>query len=258
MLVSDAIAYALRVAGVLGVGQTALPQDTADAATALKMMLAQWQRKRWLVYRLEEVSTLAVPGVGIYSIGPGVDADISYPKRPGSIEAAYLRQHTGSNPGSFPVDYPLARIGSREEWSAITLKSLKSWPSAFFYDPTMADGTLYVWPVPIQTFFTLHLAIPQDLATALTPDAEIDDFLPPETEEALVYNLAMRLQVMYGLPPNQSIGGAARAALNTMRQSNFALQPLQMPSGLRGSVRLKNPMGGFVETAASVGTTVLR
>jgi hypothetical protein len=256
VLVSDAVAYALRVAGVLGVGQVPLAQDLADATTALGMMLAQWQRKRWLVYRLAEVSTPAVPGQGIYGIGP--TGDIMYPSRPGSIEAAYLRQHTGPAPNSFPVDYPLARIGSREEWSQISLKSLQSWPSAFFYDPWLDDGQIHIWPIPIQDFFELYFVIPSDIQLSLAPDTELDDYLPQETAEALIYNLSMRLRLNYQLPPDPGLAAAARASLNTMRQTNYTPSHLGMPAGLRGSVRLKNPMAGFVETAASVGTAVLR
>jgi hypothetical protein len=257
MLVSDLVAYALRVAGVLGVGQVPLTQDTSDAETALGLMLEQWQRKRWLVFRLEEKNTPAIAGKGVYAIGPDPAGDLFVRRRPGSIEAAYLRQLTGSSPASLPVDYPLRRIGSREEWSQIALKRLGSWPSAFFYDPTVRDGTVYIWPVPMQEFFELYLVFPQDLRP-LALDVDLEDFLPPETEEALVYNLAMRLRLNYQLPPDPGLAAAARASLNTLRQTNFAMQPLGMPAGLMRGGRVKNPMGGFVETAISVGSGVLR
>jgi hypothetical protein len=258
MLVADTIAYALRVAGILGVGQVALPQDTDDATLALALMLAQWQRKRWLVYRLEDVSIKVNSGRGVYNIGPSADTTIFYPDRPGSIEAAYIRQLTGSSPASLPVDYPLARISSREEWSQISLKQLHSWPSSYFYDPSLPDGLIYIWPVPVQEYFELHFSIPQDLGASLHAEVEIDDWLPPETEEALVYNLAMRLRLNYQLPPDPGLAAAARASLNTLRQTNFAMQPLRMPAGLMRGGRWKNPYGGFVESAVSIGTSVLR
>jgi hypothetical protein len=285
MLAGDAIDYAMRISGVLSTGQVPLPQDAADALTALRMMLKQWQRKRWLVWRLQEITIPLVPHKGAYTIGPGggpitsntwdgteptwdsttttwdaapgATADAPYAYRPGSIEAAYLRQLTGPTPGSFPVDYYLARIDSREEWSQISLKFLNSWPSAFFYDPTIPDGTLYVWPIPIQNFFEVHVAVPQDLGTTLTRDTDLD-YLPQETEEALTYNLALRLRVNYQLPVDPALAAAARASLNTLRQANFAVQPLQMPAALGGAGRLKNPMGGFYpETAVGVPYTVV-
>ena len=70
MLVSDLIAYSQRASGLLGVGQVALPQDTADAQIALMLMLQQWRQKRWLVFRLDYVLFPLISGVGVYSVGP--------------------------------------------------------------------------------------------------------------------------------------------------------------------------------------------
>jgi hypothetical protein len=255
VLVSEATAYALRLAGVLGTGQVALAQYLADATTALGMMLAQWQRKRWLVFRLDEVSTYVTPGVPYYTIGPSGHMD--YPQRPGSIESGYLRQLTGPTAASFPVDYPLERISSREEWGRISLKSLRSWPSAFFYDPTLPDGVVYIWPIPMQNFFQLHFMIPVDIAVWLQPYIELDQFLPAETEEALISNLALRLRIMYQLPPDPALAAMARASLNTMRQANYTASRLGMPAGLGRGGRIKNPMGGFYnETAVGIPTQV--
>jgi hypothetical protein len=260
VLVSDAIAYALRISGVLGVGQVALPQDTADALTALALMMAQWQRKRWLVYRLDEHSTAAVPGKGIYTIGPDPTADIPFPERPGSIESAFLRQLSGTTtPNSFPVDFPLHRIASREEWGRVSLKFLRSWPSSFFYDPALPNGGIYIWPVPMQKLFDLYFMVPTDIRVSLLPDTDLDKYLPAETDEALVYNLAMRLRLNYQLPPDPGLAAAARATLNTLRQTNYTPSHLGMPAGLRGSVRLKNPLGGFYpEVSTGVPYSVLR
>jgi hypothetical protein len=258
MLVSDLISYSLRVAGVLGVGQVALAQDTGDAATALNNMLAQWQRKLWLVFRLDEVTCAVNSGQPVYSIGPDATADLNYPERPANIESAYVRQLIGtSGPGSLPVDFPLRRIDSREEWSRIALKNLRSWPAAFFYDASYPLGQFYIWPIPIQTFFELYLQIQQDVRVALLPTADLNDYLPTETEEAIVYNLAGRLKVMYGLPPNQDLNALARASLNTLRSTNFRIQKLRLPAALGRGGRFKNPMGGwYPETSVGIPYTV--
>src|SRR5206468_4519968 len=130
--------------------------------------------------------------------------DVFMPARPGSIEAAYLRQLTGSSPTSFPVDYPLCRIGSREEWSAVSLKTMGSWPSAFFYDPVIPNGQVFIWPIPIQVYFELHFMVPQDIRSIL-PTMDLDTLLPPEADEAIIYNLAMRLRLNYQLPPDPGL-----------------------------------------------------
>jgi hypothetical protein len=271
MLVSDAIAYALRVSGVLGVGQTALPQDTADAQTALKLMLQQWRQKRWLVFRLDwDIFPLTI-GKQSYTIGPDQpllpgppvpDFAIPGTYRPANIQSCYLRQEVGGAPNTAPIDFPMRILGSRQEYDRISLKSLQSWPAAIYYDPIVYQGLaiLYIWPIPVQHNFSLYIAWQQELdfVTGSGVSNDIEEFVPPETQEAIIYNLALRLMVNYKMPPDQGLAAAARASLNTMRQTNFALQPLGMPQSLRPGTRLKNPMGGFYpELAAGVSYPVL-
>ena len=265
MVVSDLVAYAQRVSGLLGVGQVALAQDTSDAQTALQLMLQQWRQKRWLVFRLDNVLFPLTPGKGDYTIGPAgaspaPDVVVNGNFRPANVQTCFLRQNTGSGPNSFPVDYPMRILESRAQYDQISLKTLLSWPSNIFYDPLIPNGTVKVWPVPMQPLFSLYVSFQQaiDLAAEVAASVDLDTYLPVETQEAIVYNLAGRLCVNYAVPMRPELAAMAKASLNTLRQTNFALQPLQMPSALRGSTRLKNPMGGFFpEVAAGVPFTVL-
>jgi hypothetical protein len=226
------------------------------------MMLQQWRQKRWLVFRLDWMLVPLVIGKQSYTVGPAAGTpDIVVPgsRRPANIQSCYLRQEVGGAPNTFPIDFPMRIIGSRQEYDRISLKSLQSWPASIYYDPATPNAILYVWPIPVQHNFSLYIAWQEDIQALLgSPAAEINDFVPSETEEALVYNLALRLMVNYKMPPDQGLASAARASLNTMRQTNFALQPLGMPQSLRPGTRLKNPLGGFVpETTASVAFPVL-
>jgi len=87
-LVSDLIGMALEQLGVGVGGQNSDPQGLASGVMHLNMMLAQWQRRRWLVPNLVD-SAVASNGMSIYRVGPGGDIDI--PVRPAQIEAAYAR-----------------------------------------------------------------------------------------------------------------------------------------------------------------------
>lgn len=246
--------YAMRISGVLGVGQTPLQQDTDDAEQALSLMVQQWQRLRWLAFRLESFGVRVTPFKGIYTIGWGGDFDVP---RPGAIESAFLRQTAGTTPDSFPIDFPLRKINSKEEWNAIPLKGLGSWPARWFYDPTIPLGTFYIWPVPIQHFFELHFSASQPIGM-LPHDQEVTHVLPPEAQEALVYNLAVKLRENYGMPERAGLLRQATSTLKTLRSLNFAMRPLRMPPALRQPVRWKNPMAGFYpETAAGVPFPVL-
>jgi hypothetical protein len=274
VIVSDIIALAQRASGILGVGQTALAQDTADAQNILMLMLMQWRQKRWLVFRLDFVNWPITMGVGIYTVGPSTTPGISPPPaapdvtvngnyRPANIQSAYLRLEAGLGQpsSSYPLDFPVQILRSRQEYDEIRLKALQSWPGCIYYDPTIPYGTLYIWPIPIQPNFSFYVAFQQaiDLSAEGSMSIDFDSVLPTETQMAIMYGLALELAVNYKLPPDQQLQAAARASINTLRMANFALRPLQMPAVLWGGTgRLKNPMGGFYpEVAAGVPYGVL-
>ena len=274
MLISDAVAYAMRVAGILGVGQTALAQDTADATTALSLLLQQWRQKRWLVYRLDWTIFPLMVGKQSYTVGPlptgsepAPDVQILGDYRPATIQSCFLRQNVGSGPNSYPIDFPMRILESREHYDRISLKFLQSWPAAIYFDPTIQNqglstaigtGTLYIWPIPVQNLFSLYIAWQYPIDSFVAANIDLESFVPPETQEAIIYNLALRLCVNYKLPPDPGVAAAAKAAVNTLRQTNFALAPMRMPQSLRPGTRLKNPMGGFYpEVSAGVAVTSL-
>lgn len=264
MIVGDLIAYAQRVSGILGVGQVALAQDTNDAQTALQIMLQQWRQKRWLVFRLDWETFPLVIGKQSYTVGPTVtpapDVVVYGESRPANIQSCFLRQNVGSGPNSYPIDFPMRILDSRQSYDRLSLKFLQSWPAAIYYDPTIPLATLYIWPIPVQQLFSLYIAWQYaiDVAGEQGLSVDTDDYLPVETTEAIVYNLALRLAVNYKLPPDPALAGAAKASLNVLRQTNFALQSLRMPQSLRPGTRLKNPMSGFYpEVAAGVPVTSL-
>jgi hypothetical protein len=262
LIVSDLIAYAQRASGLLGVGQVALPQDTADAQTALQLMLQQWRQMRWLVFRLDNVLFPLTMGIGDYGIGPAStnpDVVVAGNFRPANIQSCFLRQDLGSGPNSFPIDFPMRVLQSRQQYDQIALKSLQSWPATVYYDPIIPNGIIKVWPIPMQPLFSLYVGFQQaiDLAGEEGAAVELDTLLPVETQEAIVYNLAGRLCINYAVPVNPALASAARSTLMTLRTANFALQPLQMPGALRGSTRMKNPNAGIIETSAGVPATVL-
>jgi len=265
VLVQDLISLAMRTSGILGVGQVPLPQDLADTQMMLQLMMQQWRQKRWLVFRLNwTIQPLAV-GKMSYQVGPSgstpapdfvTDGDF----RPANIQSCFLRQNVGSGPNSYPIDFPMNVLGSRQEYDAIRLKFLQSWPASIYYDPIVPVATLYIWPIPVQTLFSLYIAWQQaiDFSVEGSQSQELDAVLPAESQLAIMYNLALLTAVNYKLPPDPELQASARASLNTLRNTNYALQPLAMPRALASNPRWKNPMGGFYpEVSAGVPFTTL-
>jgi len=303
---------ALRAAGIVGVGQTALDQDIVDAFKALNRMLAQWQKRRWLVPNLYSVSAVA-NGAKSNLIGPGQYYNAA---RPDKIQAAYFRQIGADLGGPNQVTFPLIRINSWEDYSLLALKELRSWPQYFFYDAAYPYGNVYVWPIPDNTYevslvlkgpigFTTQIAdgridtvgsgyqdgnhIAIDLlnvkgfgyeatanvtvlggeitafeiqnpgngykigdvltlntfnmggigegftytVTNVTDELDSEFTMPPDYEEAILYNLVVRLVANYGYPAQPVQGALAVKALNTIRNANAQIPSLQMPQALR-------------------------
>lgn len=305
----DFINLAMKEAGVLGVGQTLLDEDVNDGLTLLNRMLAQWQKKRWIVPSLHEV---VANGNNAKSnlIGPGQYYNAA---RPDKIQAAYFIQ---KNAGPNTVSFPLIPIWSYEDYSLLALKELNSWPQYIFYDGAFPYGNVYIWPIPTPNYeihliikspigFTIELqagditnggtgyvdgsysAVPlvnlsgfgsaataditvtggvvtnavvndagdgyniNDELTAnnldlggtgsgfiytvtqvtSTLDAEFN--MPPEYEEAIHYNLCMRLRSMYQYPADPVQVGLARASMNTLRNANTQVPTLRMPRAYR-------------------------
>lgn len=214
------INLALKMIGVIGVGQTAQAEDANDALIVMNMMLAQWQRKRWLVYSLED-HALTATGATSYTVGTGGNFNIP---RPDKLEAVYARLLAYV---SQPVDYTLTLLEAMEDYNRIQLKTLATFPQIAFYDAAYPLGNLYIWPVP-SDLYEIHLTVKSALSSFPTLTTTMN--LPPEYQEAILYNLAGRLRPAYGLPPEQTITALARAALGTLRAANAQIPRLVVPA----------------------------
>src|SRR3954464_4676891 len=224
----DLVTFVLRSSGISGVGQTPLAEDSNTCLDFLRMLLAQWQRRRWLVWNEQEVFATST-GAQFYTIGPGGDFDTPRPDR---IHAAWCRLPPFGGPN--PVDIQLAIIEAKEDWAGIAIKDLKSIPSAVFYDSAFPTGRLYFWPVPMAAQYQLHVLVKASLPVyhGLTDPLA----LPDEYIEALLWSLCVRMQMSYGLPSRPDHVQAMRQAMNVLRIANVQIPLLSMPGGLgRGS-----------------------
>lgn len=241
---------ALKITGVLGVGQTPLSEDTNDAFTILNTMIAGWSRRRWMIYHLVDV-VFQSTGAQSYSIGLNQQFNVT---RPDTIEYAFARQQYNTISGA--VDYPLDVMAAREDYASIALKQLVSFPSLVFYDATFPIGTVYYYPIPNSTF-ELHLGVKETLFAFSNLTTTVN--LPSEYQEALIWNLAARLRPMYQLPPDPTIIGIAQTSLQVIRGANAQISRLVMPSGLSrsGGQWASHGIGGIVNGTFTLNQTTL-
>ena len=254
--VGEALFLALRMAGRINDQQSVseTSKDVSDAFTLLMAMMAQWQRKRWLVWNEVESSVIST-GALYYTVGLKQDFNIG---RPDKIHAAFVRLKSGnivsdgavleeqlpfplgaspSFTGANPVDIPLTIVEAKEDWAHISIKDLRSIPSAVFYDSVWPVGRAYFWPVPPANAYELHLIT----KTSLPSYEGLDDPLamPPEYTAAIIDNLACRIIVASGGQISRELAGQARASLEVIKMTNAQIPLLGMPAALthhRGDV----------------------
>ncbi len=199
-------------------------------------LLAQWARKRWLTYRIQDYAFVS-NGDNTYPVGKiaaGV-VGININPRPDRLEYAFLRFVNQSPPGGLQVDIPLDIIQSHEDYSRITVKTVGALPWRIFYDPEWPTGVLRPWPVPQATIYEIHCGFKCVLPRATAQQNPIN--FPSEYEAALNWCLARRLRASYQLPPDPTVDSLARDALNVIRLANQAVGNLQMPEFLRNRHR---------------------
>lgn len=128
----------------------------------------------------------------------------SKPQRPLRILAARLKINDGNET---PVN-----LISREEYFDQPTKTATGKISQFYYNPTLTNGTLYVWPTSSASEDTLHLTAQRQLQDLDSGTDNLD--FPQEWELALTFALADLLVTSYGdaISPQKAERISAKAA----------------------------------------------
>lgn len=224
---------ALVDAGIVGIDESIEQPILNRAFTQANWLLAQWARKRWLVYRLEDYSFVST-GAQTYTVGAGQVINMN--PRPDRLEYAFLRfLQNGGTAGTTPVDIPLDIIQSREDYSRIAVKNVGTLPWRIFYDPAWPIGVLFPWPVPQASLYEIHCGFKVVLPRFSSLQQPIN--FPPEYEAALNWCLVRNLRASNQMPADPTIESLARDGLNTIRLANQAIGTLVMPRMLRNRNR---------------------
>jgi hypothetical protein len=224
--VTQLLTNALTDAGVIGIDE-AIEQPVLNRAfIQANWLLAQWARKRWLVYRIQDYSFVCT-GAQTYGVGLKQIVDIN--PRPDRLEYAFLR-FLGQSPT--PVDIPIDIIASHEDYARITVKNIGTIAWRIFYDPVWPVGLLYPWPVPQGGGqYEIHIGFKVVLPRFGSLQDKIN--FPPEYEAALNWCLARRFRASNQMPADPEITSLARDGLNVIRLANQQIGTLQLPRALR-------------------------
>jgi len=219
-------------AGICGIDEDIEQPIINRAFRQVNWLIAQWARKRWLVYRIQDYSFVST-GAQTYTVGDGGTINIS--PRPDRMEYAFLRFLQTSNNNGLPVDIPLELITSHEEYSRIAVKTVGTLAWRIFYDPIWPMGLLFPWPVPQSGLYEIHVGFKVVIPRFQSVQQTIN--FPPEYEAALNWCGARRLRASNQMPADPEINSLARDALNTIRLANAAMPTLTLPVGVRTRTR---------------------
>jgi hypothetical protein len=187
-----------------------LPTNTqrAEALILLNSMMSSWYAESLSIpYSVVESATLVV-GKGSYTIGDSAYWDTRSPHK---ILDAYIRDENN-------IDYPIDVTMNRWEYDSIGDKSVPGRPTRLYWDPQYPWGILYLNVVPDKAY-TIYLVKEQYLNSFTSLSEEITS-LPAFYEEALIYNLAVRISLEEDTVVSAATVQIANTSKNTLENLN--------------------------------------
>jgi hypothetical protein len=168
----------------------------AEALNIIAKTLATSGTVLWLQTNLE---IPLVKGKRSYTLGPSGDVVTVRPTRVFNPVRRKISDNT---------DTPMDRY-SRSDYENLTNKFVKGTPVNIFYDRRVADGELYVWPVP-------DTSTQKIILTVEIPMQDFDSsgdtaYVPSYAYSYLVWQLAADLASEYGISLEESRGWEVKA-----------------------------------------------
>ena len=182
----------------------------AQYVFALRMinrMIKQWQTRGVSLHFFKDITVTLTANVGSYVVGTGQTAPNIATARPMRVISANRKDAAGNETE--------LTIISREDYSRLSDKTNTGVPTQLYYDRQLSTGTLYFWPVPVDSLSTAIITIERQVEI-FTTDGDTPDF-PVETDLALVYGLAAVLCDSLTIPP-QSAGSIKQSANDYFNQ----------------------------------------
>jgi hypothetical protein len=132
LVTNTIIEEAFDVCGVGSEGEAISADQYERARRSLNLMVKAWSAEEHLWLRTEASVTL-VASQASYALAT------LFSQKPMRVLSVRRRVTSGS------LDTPLLEL-SRQDYDAISSKTVAAVPTSFYFDPQRATGTLYVWP----------------------------------------------------------------------------------------------------------------
>ena len=222
--VTDVIKDAMTIIGAIAMDEVPSASEMQTGLTTLNTMLEQWSAQK-LMIRASTMENFPISqGVASYTIGVGGTFNTS---KPYAILYGFTRD-INNNDRNFEVI-------TKQQYDSFEDKTISaSVPDYLAYDPGFAQqstqlGTIYLYPYPDQSTYTLFIASQKALAdfSLITDQVTFE----PMYSEALSYNLATRLWRKFrpiGQSIPQDIIYFAEESLRTIQRINSVIPTASM------------------------------
>lgn len=255
--VRDLITDALLLIGAVASGENPTAAEQADALRSLNRMKDSWSGEGILIPKFIREVFVLTPGQSKYTIGPEGDFDTERPtliyKAAASDADIVVNELTPFIPGDPLADPPTedvpatyetivnsvyeipVKVMNIQEWAAISSKKMGStYVQMIYLEGTSPLNTIDVWPVPnVQSALVLYSQKPMSNFISANDVVE----LPPGYEDAIVYNLALRLAPSYGKQVSAEVAASAQETKANISRNN--IRPSLMVSDAFGLTNRK-------------------
>lgn len=203
---SEFIAWGFSLLGVAQEGEALTPRMYQDGLRSLN----------GLIQTLSAFPHLWTAEEGSLTMAADTPSYIVSPRALRILECRY--RNTQSQ-----IDVPMTMFSRQEYFDQPNKTTSPSIPVNFYFDPKVADGTLYLWPCPSATTatqFTIHYTYLKFIEVQTATNQTLD--FPQQWAEAIAFNLARRLMTQYPVnDPNLANEVRAQAAEYWARLTAF-------------------------------------
>lgn len=197
----------MRLAGVIGKGETPDDEEAADGLTALNSMLDSWQTERLFVYQISENSFSWGAGSQSRTVGAAGNFVMA---RPAKVDDSTYFVLNG-------ISYAVRLIDS-DAWAAIPDKTTTStFPFWLYVEYGVSTVTLYAYPTP-SAAITLKLRTWSALQSFSTLTDALS--LPMGYQRAITYSLAEEFGPEFGVDIPAKVQEIAAKARKNLKRIN--------------------------------------
>jgi hypothetical protein len=196
------IKAALRSIGAIATGETPTAAELADGLEALRLMLRSWSSQNIRLY-FTTTESVTLTGATYYSWGSGGTIATA---RPVQIHGAY----TADN---------LVDVIDEAQYRRLVVGNLGGPVEWVWFQPQYPLAYIYPWPLDSSTLY-VHSTKELTDPTAITSSVAF----PTWYDDAIKWNLAVRLAPEYGKEAGTTVAALAATTLHAIETLNFSMQ----------------------------------